>query len=218
MPVPPSSWKVEHWRPQGDDLVRPTPTGRLGWEEPEGDVGGFPERIRFFAVYGSDDPNLVQEQSPAALLDETFSDADPLEPGFQYYIYDNLEIPRYYTVVPVDMAGNRGEAAPMMSPQIPVSSVPDMPVGTVSQNYPNPFNPKTNIDFALAGSERVRISVFDPAGKLVKVLTNQVYGAGTWTVSWDGKSKNDQDVASGVYFMKLDSATLSDSKKMVLVR
>jgi len=218
LPVPLESWKVEHFKPLGNNLIRPVPTGRLSWEEPDGDVGGFPERIRFFEVYGSEYEHEVVEQSPAALMDETYSDADPFEPGFQFYIYEDLSVPRYYSVVPVDMAGNRGPLAPILTPEDPLSDIPDTPVATVSQNYPNPFNPQTKIDFTVTHDERVRVVIYDQTGKQVKVLVDQLYDTGTWSVNWDGRDQNGQAVASGIYFVRLNSASLNDVKKMVLVR
>jgi flagellar hook assembly protein FlgD len=46
----------------------------------------------------------------------------------------------------------------------------------------------------------------------------QLHDPGTWSVSWDGQNQNGRAVASGVYFMKQESTSLNDSKKMMLVR
>ncbi len=218
-PLPVGGWKAEIHKPFVDNLVRPEPSGKLSWDEPEWDVGGFPERIRFFEIYAAPDPAAAMALDPAFLLEQTYSDVDPDTPGFQVYVYEPLEPPLFYTVVPVDMADGRGEPAPAMELQLPVASVPGAADGSaLSQNYPNPFNPQTTIDFTLTRGERVRVSVHDAAGRLVKELTNELYGPGIWSVTWNGKDDGGKDVSSGVYFLKLKSASLEDAKKMTLVR
>jgi len=81
------------------------------------------------------------------------------------------------------------------------------------QNYPNPFNPTTNIRFDMDKSSRVNLSVYDVTGKLVATLVNGKMNAGSHTITW-----NAQDMASGVYFAKLNSDNFTAIKKMVLVQ
>jgi flagellar hook assembly protein FlgD len=42
--------------------------------------------------------------------------------------------------------------------------------------------------------------------------------AGTYEVIWDGKNENENQVASGVYFYKLQAEDFVQTKKMVLVK
>ena len=53
-----------------------------------------------------------------------------------------------------------------------ISAVGDeLPRGaTLRANYPNPFNPSTTISFSLPTSGAVDLSVYDPAGRLVRTL------------------------------------------------
>jgi len=83
----------------------------------------------------------------------------------------------------------------------------------LGQNYPNPFNPSTNITFALPKSERVKLAVYNLLGKEVAVLANGVRSAGPHMVSF-----NAGNLASGVYFYKLQTESTLLTKKMVFIK
>ena len=83
----------------------------------------------------------------------------------------------------------------------------------LSQNFPNPFNPTTEISFSLPDPADVRLEIYNIMGQRVEMLAEGYYEAGDYNVLWDGS-----DVASGVYFYRLDAGTYSAVKKMVLVK
>jgi hypothetical protein len=94
-------------------------------------------------------------------------------------------------------------------------------VAELDQNYPNPFNPVTKIAFTLRDAGSVRLCVYDIAGRVVRVLEEGLFAAGRHEVVWDGKDSTGENVASGVYFYRLETpqtASLTESKKMVIVR
>ena len=84
---------------------------------------------------------------------------------------------------------------------------------SLKQNYPNPFNPVTTIAYTLASTGDVKLVVFDILGREVKTLVNEVQQQGSHTVSF-----NASDLASGVYFYRINSGSFSDIKKMILVK
>jgi flagellar hook assembly protein FlgD len=88
----------------------------------------------------------------------------------------------------------------------------------LAQNYPNPFNPQTTISFTLAQRARVRLSIYDVNGALVRTLANEVQPGGAHQVTWDGRNETGQQVASGVYFYQLVTEGFSQTKKMVLLK
>ncbi len=47
---------------------------------------------------------------------------------------------------------------------------------------------------------------------------NEPKEPGTYEVIWDGKDESGEQVASGVYFYKLEAENFSQTKKMVLMR
>jgi N-acetylneuraminic acid mutarotase len=81
------------------------------------------------------------------------------------------------------------------------------------QNYPNPFNPVTKITFALPKTENVKLTVYDMLGREVAVLVNEKINAGTFDVQFNGTN-----IASGVYFYRLDAGSFTDVKKMTLIK
>ena len=83
----------------------------------------------------------------------------------------------------------------------------------LEQNYPNPFNPTTNITYVLPKAENVSLKVYDVLGREVATLVNEVKPAGAYTVPF-----NASNLASGVYFYKLQSGSFVQTKKMMLVK
>jgi len=84
---------------------------------------------------------------------------------------------------------------------------------SLDQNYPNPFNPSTQINYAVAKTGLVKISVFDLLGREVKMLVNEVKNAGFYAVEFDGSG-----LSSGMYFYRMESGSFTDVKKMILVK
>jgi cyclomaltodextrinase len=86
------------------------------------------------------------------------------------------------------------------------------------QNFPNPFNPNTIIQFDLPKQEQVKIYIFNILGKEIAVITNSVYSAGTHQVVWNGRTNAGMQASSGVYFVRLEDGSLTDTKKIVLMK
>jgi hypothetical protein len=83
----------------------------------------------------------------------------------------------------------------------------------LAQNYPNPFNPTTTISYALAEAGQVQLTVFNLMGETVVTLVDGEQSAGHYDATF-----NAANLASGVYFYRLDTASFTDLKKMVLVK
>ncbi|WP_304131339.1 LamG domain-containing protein [Ignavibacterium album] len=89
------------------------------------------------------------------------------------------------------------------------------------QNYPNPFNPGTKIKFSIpnVGSELAQtvLKVFDILGNEVATLVDEYREAGRYEVEFQSAVGNRQ-LASGIYFYKLQSGSFIETKKMILMR
>jgi phosphatidylserine/phosphatidylglycerophosphate/cardiolipin synthase-like enzyme len=81
----------------------------------------------------------------------------------------------------------------------------------LSQNYPNPFNPSTQIQFTVAHTGMVTVTIFDILGRAVTHLVNEQLAAGNYTLDW-----NAARFSSGVYFYRMQAGNFSDTKKMIL--
>lgn len=88
----------------------------------------------------------------------------------------------------------------------------------LKQNFPNPFNPSTAIDYELASSAWVRISVFNMLGQSVNVLVDQLQLPGKHRVLWPGTDRGGHPVASGLYVYRIEAGAKTATRKMLLLR
>ncbi len=88
----------------------------------------------------------------------------------------------------------------------------------LSQNYPNPFNPTTEIRFALPEETKVSLAIYNIMGQVVNKLVNENLKAGRYKVVWEGKDSAGNRVSSGIYFYRLETASFSQTKKMIMVK
>lgn len=79
--------------------------------------------------------------------------------------------------------------------------------------YPNPFNAQTEISFELGSTMEIDLSVYDIAGRKVKILAQGEFEAGKHNVIWKA-----DEYSSGVYFYRLKTGTESYTRKMTLLR
>ena len=78
--------------------------------------------------------------------------------------------------------------------------------------YPNPASDLVNIDFQLAESSRLDISIFDISGKLVQTLVGgEQYAAGAHKVLW-------QPQQSGLFLIRLATEQGAVTNRMTVVR
>jgi inhibitor of cysteine peptidase len=86
------------------------------------------------------------------------------------------------------------------------------------QNYPNPFNPQTSIKFSLAEKSRVRITIYNLAGQVVRRILDDSKSAGDYTIVWNGKDRDGQQVPSGIYLYRLETDVYNATRKMILIK
>lgn len=88
----------------------------------------------------------------------------------------------------------------------------------VSQNTPNPFNPRTLIPFTVTRDCRVTVEVFDLTGRMVTVLADGAFPAGTHALSWDARDDRGRVVSSGTYLYRVTAGKNSVTRKMLFLR
>lgn len=86
------------------------------------------------------------------------------------------------------------------------------------QNAPNPFNPATFIQYELPRPVRVRIDVFNTAGRLVRTLVDEDQEPGYKAVRWDGTNGRGERVSSGVYLYSMKAGDFVARKMMILLK
>jgi hypothetical protein len=101
----------------------------------------------------------------------------------------------------------------------PLSGVREVVGGTVpsrftlAQNYPNPFNPTTEIKYSVPKQAFVSLKVYNTLGEAVRTLFEGQQGPGNYVATFDATG-----LASGAYFYRLESGSVSITKKLVLVK
>ena len=83
---------------------------------------------------------------------------------------------------------------------------------------PNPFNPRTEIRFALTEAGPVRVSVIDPRGRELAVLTDEHRAAGSHALVWNGTDRGGSSVGSGVYYVRAEGAGVVKMQKVTLLK
>jgi immune inhibitor A len=93
----------------------------------------------------------------------------------------------------------------------------------LNQNYPNPFNPTTTISYSLRnisgqGIPNTTLKIYNLLGQEVRSLVDRRELPGNYTIEWDGRDNMGKQVASGVYFYRLQRGADQETKKMVLLK
>jgi hypothetical protein len=88
----------------------------------------------------------------------------------------------------------------------------------LSQNYPNPFNPSTTIEFNLSRASDVRLEIFNIMGQKVMTLIDDKMSAGEQSIRWNGKDAAGYEVATGIYFYRINAGDYVETKKMLLLK
>ncbi|NBB87495.1 MAG: T9SS type A sorting domain-containing protein, partial [Bacteroidetes bacterium] len=85
-------------------------------------------------------------------------------------------------------------------------------------NYPNPFRTQTTLQFDVPEPVDVTLSVYDVMGRKVATLVDQPMQAGAHEVVWQGRGRNGQTLASGVYFVRLTAGDRTATQRLTIVR
>ena len=71
---------------------------------------------------------------------------------------------------------------------------------------------------SLPEESRVRLTIYDIAGRVVRELVDRVYSVGPHEVVWDGMSDDGAHVGSGIYLYSFKAADRSIGGRMVLLK
>lgn len=83
----------------------------------------------------------------------------------------------------------------------------------------NPFRDWTKIRWRIPGDIKPQMHIYDVSGRLAKTIPLCTLNNGEPTViSWDGRDNSGKQLASGVYFIKLQAGNYSATEKLLLIR
>jgi hypothetical protein len=83
----------------------------------------------------------------------------------------------------------------------------------LKQNFPNPFNPSTTFAFQLENNEYASLKIFNVLGEEIVTITEGLFLSGENIVKW-----NASNLASGIYFYRLQTKNYSETKKLLLLK
>lgn len=198
-----------HSRPDSgysvDNVAPGVPAGlllignELSWEE-----STAPD-FQHFTVYGSPSQELSTGSTPIAY---TVEPTQVIDPGAYPYLH----------VTATDAAGNEGAAALLDLVTAVDPGTPSARSFRLGAAMPNPFNPSTRISYSVPVSGRVSLTVFDAAGRTVRILIDEAVDPGDHFAEWNGTDRSGAPVGSGVYFYRLDAVGSASTRKMVLLK
>jgi hypothetical protein len=79
---------------------------------------------------------------------------------------------------------------------------------------PNPATDKFDINYTLARTQDIELSMYNSAGQLVTVLDHGMKNAGKYSVSWHRSNA----LPSGIYFLKLSAGAESAVQKVIFIK
>jgi hypothetical protein len=175
--------------------------------EVSGDGGGSWEEVETVAVSSSASSGYTRVQfrlsdllAPTATVQFRFLASDPVWPSLVEAAIDDFEVlDAVATPVP--------EPGPLLVDRARLDAA-----------RPNPFRGSTTVRFALPSAAEARLAVYDAAGRRVRTLVTGAQGAGEHSVEWDGRDAGGAKASSGVYWVRLESGNITDSRRIVLLR
>ena len=128
----------------------------------------------------------------------------------------------FYYLEDVDIHGIRDKSDTIKVTMKP--TLPKLPKEyRLLQNYPNPFNPETWIPYELASGAEVTIQIYDIKGRLARELSlgrkqKGYYITKAKAAYWDGRNNQGKQVASGVYFYRIQAGSFTNIRRLVLLK
>ena len=99
------------------------------------------------------------------------------------------------------------------APEFPESSIHW--VNGLRNNFPNPFGSATTIEYSVAHTSPVKLTIYNVLGRRISTLIHGPVGPGSHRVIWNGRDTSGRLVGSGVYFYRLDIGPWSQTRKML---
>lgn len=83
---------------------------------------------------------------------------------------------------------------------------------------PNPCNNRATISFTVAKPVDVTCSIYDAMGRRVITIASGYHSKGSYSYKWDGMTRDNQQVKSGVYFVRITTPQEESYEKLILLK
>jgi hypothetical protein len=84
-------------------------------------------------------------------------------------------------------------------------------------SVPSPIRGVGTLRFTLPAAGPARLSIYAVDGSRVRLLLDRALSAGPSSVSWDGRDDRGRHVTAGVYFSRLESGSMSRTRRLAVV-
>ena len=99
-----------------------------------------------------------------------------------------------------------------------VAASPQLPAGfEVGHLYPNPFNSETTLSFTVSAAGPLTLRLFDLNGRVARDWSGH-FEVGRHSLSWDGRDRAGNPLASGVYIASVGQGSRVISRKVTLLK
>ena len=120
--------------------------------------------------------------------------------------------------LPYCIDGNQGEQDTSNCENVSIEDRFSLYEYGIKSAFPNPFNSSIKLVYQISSNVFVEGSIFDIKGKKVVTLFKENKYPGKKAVTWDGKNQDGMLVSAGVYYFRLSSDQLIETKKILMVK
>lgn len=82
---------------------------------------------------------------------------------------------------------------------------------------PNPFTDQASLSFSIPDAGSASLGIYDISGRLVATIQSGELAPGAACLTWDGRGGSGEDVAPGVYFLRLEALGQSAVARLVRI-
>lgn len=99
-------------------------------------------------------------------------------------------------------------------------AVPAEPAGRLwlGRSHPNPMMRGTRIRFQLPAPQHVSLRVYDVAGQAIATLAQGPVSPGEHVITWTGLDDHGRPVRSGAYYVRLETSTGYQVRRLMVIR
>jgi len=154
------------------------------------------------------------------LFEQAYAYGTPSAAGAAMYAAKNIarEYPQYKLLAQsYNFLGD--PTLPMVGQQVVVDATSSLLPARLafSRPWPNPSLGQTSLSFSLPRSAPVQLDIFNPAGRKVRTLVNELLPAGSHVRVWNSLDDHGTRVTSGVYFVQLTAGNEVQHAKLVII-
>jgi hypothetical protein len=195
-------------------------------------AGPFDIYSKITDLTGVSDPTLYYRVSPDTAWSPVSMDSSGAPDSFRVQIpaqTSGITVDYYLTATDFSDPVNSGfdpPGAPASHFSFSILSVgvQELKRGRVPTTYalsdanPNPFLHSTQVYYQVPQESRLRITVYDAAGRIVNCIVDEILQPGYHQSPWDGTDSDGRPVNSGVYFYRMETPSFTSSKKVLLLK